>query len=92
MYSYSVSKHAVQGLTTGLKEYCKPLGIKVSNIVLDKVDTDFRENMRQYITISEKQKSCMIKASDVAKTVMYLLNTPRELLISSIELDAFLWE
>ena len=92
MYSYSVSKHAVQGLSEGLKEYCKPIGIKVSNLVLDKVDTDFREHMEKYISFNDEQKSRMLKPSNVAEIIMFLINTPKELLVSSITLDAFLWK
>ncbi|MFA3779740.1 SDR family oxidoreductase [Yersinia sp. 1652 StPb PI] len=91
MYAYSVSKYAVQGMTDGLREYCKPLGIKVTSIILDKVDTSFRELMDDHINISREQKKRMLAASDVADTVSYLLKTSKNALASSIVLDAVLW-
>ena len=91
MFSYSVSKFAVQGISNSLREFCTPLGIKVSNIILDKVDTDFRDNMTEYLSFSDDQKNLMIKPSDVAESVSYLINSSPNLLVSSITLDAFLW-
>jgi 3-oxoacyl-[acyl-carrier protein] reductase len=92
MMSYSVSKFAVEGLTKCLAEELKPHGIKVSSIVLDKVDTAFRDNMKPYIDYNEEQRNRMISVADVVDTMMYILNSSARVSPSSITLEACLWQ
>jgi len=92
MYAYSVSKHAVEGLTKGLQEYCKPYKVKVTSLVLDKVDTNFRDLMGSKVNVSDAQKKTMLRPTDIADAVLYILTTSSTSLVSSITLDSYLWE
>lgn len=91
MVAYSTSKFAVEGLTNSLEEEVKPYGIKVSSIILDKVDTPFRDNMVHKVNFSDEQKEKMIAASDVADSVLWILESSERSLPSSITLNAFQW-
>ncbi len=92
MIAYSTSKFAVEGFTKSLSEEARPHGIKVASIVLDKVDTEFREAMRDHVNFTNEQKMCMLTADDVADTVSWIIGTSSRALPSSIVLDAFLWK
>lgn len=92
MMSYSVSKFAVEGLSKCLAEELKPHGIKVSSIILDKVDTAFRDNMKAYINYTQEQCDRMIAVDDVVEAVMYILGSSARVSPSSITLDACLWK
>jgi 3-oxoacyl-[acyl-carrier protein] reductase len=91
MVAYSTSKFAIEGFTQSLLEEVKPHGIKVSSIILDKVDTPFRDNMTEFVNFSEEQKGRMLTDEDVADSVMWILGSSKKSLPSSIQLDAFLW-
>ncbi|WP_038084886.1 SDR family NAD(P)-dependent oxidoreductase [Tumebacillus flagellatus] len=92
MVAYSTSKFAIEGFTQSLIEEVKPHGIKVTSIVLDKVDTQFRDNMTAFVNFSEEQKARMITAEDVADSVLYALSSSPRSLPASIHLDAYLWK
>jgi NAD(P)-dependent dehydrogenase (short-subunit alcohol dehydrogenase family) len=91
MLAYSVSKFGVEGLTKCLIEEARPWGIKVSSIVLDKVDTGFRDNMKPFIDYSPEQRERMLAAEDVVDATVAVLNSSGRAHPSSIELDAWLW-
>ncbi|WP_084546821.1 SDR family oxidoreductase [Glycomyces arizonensis] len=91
MLAYAVSKFGVEGLTKCLIEEANPWGVKVSSIVLDKVDTAFRDNMRPHIDYSAEQRDRMLSAEDVVDATMAVLNSSGRAHPSSIELDAWLW-
>jgi 3-oxoacyl-[acyl-carrier protein] reductase len=92
MLAYSVSKFGIEGLTKGLIEEAGPWGVKVSSIVLDKVDTDFREHMVPHIDYSPEQRARMIAADDVVDATVMILDSSARVLPSSITLDAWLWK
>jgi len=91
MVAYSSSKFAVEGFTQSLAEEVKSDGIKVSSIILDKVDTPFRDGMKEFVEFSEEQKSRMISADDVADSVLWILESSERSVPSSITLNAFQW-
>jgi len=91
MYAYASSKHAVEGLTKGLQEYAKKNSIKVTSLVLDKVDSNFRSLMEDYVKIPKEKQKNMLSTSDVSDAVMYILNTSRTALVSTLALDAYQW-
>ena len=96
MAAYAASKHAVEGLTKSIrKEIGKSASgknaVKVSSIVLDKVDTDFREHMTAHVQFDASACSKMLAAQDVADTVQFILNSSSRCLPSTITLDAWLW-
>jgi 3-oxoacyl-[acyl-carrier protein] reductase len=91
MLAYSVSKFGIEGLTESVAEEARPFGVRVSSLVLDKVDTGFRENMTKFVSISAEQEARMISADDVADSVAYLLSTSARCLPLSISLQAFQW-
>ncbi|MHB1948746.1 MAG: SDR family oxidoreductase [Gammaproteobacteria bacterium] len=92
MLAYSTSKFAVEGFTKCLVEEAKPYGIKVTSIILDKVDTSFRDKMSKHVEFSHEQKQRMLDVSDVADAVKWVLNSSPRTLPSSITLDAFMWK
>jgi 3-oxoacyl-[acyl-carrier protein] reductase len=89
--AYSVSKHGVEGLTRSLAEEGRPHGIKVSSIVLDKVDTLFRERMVGQLDFDEEQKARMLSVDDVVDACLYVLGSSPRALPAAVELDAWLW-
>jgi 3-oxoacyl-[acyl-carrier protein] reductase len=91
MVAYSASKFGIESLTQSLAEEVRPLGIKVSSIILDKVDTDFRSHMTDFVSFSAEQRALMLSAEDVADTVSFILSSPARCLPSSVTLQAFLW-
>ncbi|MDN3240563.1 SDR family oxidoreductase [Glycomyces tritici] len=91
MLAYSVSKFGVEGLTKGLIEEARAWGVKVSSIVLDKVDTGFRDNMRPHVEYGPEQRARMLSAEDVADAAMAVLSSSNRAHPSTIELDAWLW-
>lgn len=92
MLAYSTSKFAVEGFTKCLFEEAKPHGIKVTSIILDKVNTDFRDNMKAHVNFSTEQKQQMLSVEDVADAVKWIINSSSRALPSSITLDAFSWK
>ena len=92
MLAYSASKFAVEGLTKSLLEEGRSHGIKVASVILDKVDTPFRDEMCEYVNFDDEQKIRMLSANDVADTVGWMMETSNRSLPSSITLDAFLWK
>jgi 3-oxoacyl-[acyl-carrier protein] reductase len=91
MTAYAVSKFGIEGFTESLAEEARPFGIRVSSLVLDKVDTGFRENMTRFVSISPEQAERMLSAENVAEAVTYILGCPARCLPLSISLQAFLW-
>ncbi|MGW7427432.1 SDR family oxidoreductase [Streptomyces sp. NPDC054813] len=89
MLAYSVSKWGVEGLTKALAEEAKPWGVRVSGIVLDKVDTAFRENMPGELT--QEQCDRMLAADDVADATCAILTSSRGAHVATVELDAWQW-
>ncbi|MEU0437286.1 SDR family oxidoreductase [Streptomyces sp. NPDC006290] len=89
MLAYSVSKWGVEGLTKALAEEAKPWGVRVSGIVLDKVDTAFRENMPGDLT--QEQRDLMLTADDVADATYAILTSSRRAHAATVELDAWQW-
>ncbi|MEU9331077.1 SDR family oxidoreductase [Streptomyces canus] len=89
MLAYSVSKWGVEGLTKALAEEAKPWGVRVSGIVLDKVDTAFRANMPGDLT--PEQLDRMLTAADVADATYAVLTSSRRAHAATIELDAWQW-
>lgn len=92
MIAYSTSKFAVEGFTKCLFEEAKPHGIKVTSIILDKVNTDFRDKMESYVNFSTEQKQQMLSVEDVADAVKWIINSSSRVLPSSVTLDAFSWK
>ena len=90
--AYGVSKFAVEGLTKSLQEEVRPWGVKVTSIVLDKVDTDFRENLAGHIDYTAEQRARMIQPADVVDAIVWFLESATTMLPTSIELDAWLWK
>lgn len=91
MLAYSTSKFAIEGFTRGLIEEAAPYGVKVSSLVLDKVDTAFRDRMTKYVDYSPEQRARMLMADDVADSVMWVLDSSPRSLPASIELAAWQW-
>ncbi|GHB06713.1 SDR family NAD(P)-dependent oxidoreductase [Streptomyces termitum] len=89
--AYSVSKYGVEGLTKCLAEEARPWGVKVSSLVLDKVDTGFRDGMAEYVSYDEEQRDRMLSADDVADATWAVLSSSSRAHPSSIELDAWRW-
>ncbi|MFC9326846.1 SDR family oxidoreductase [Kitasatospora sp. NPDC057015] len=87
--AYSASKWGVEGLTRGLAEEARPWGVRVTGIVLDKVDTNFSENMP--VTLTAEQRARMLAAEDVAEATYAVLASSSRAQISTVELDAWLW-
>lgn len=92
MLAYAVSKFGIEGLTKCLIEEAKPWGVKVSSIVLDKVDTEFREHMAPHIDYTPEQRARMITADDVVDTTVMILDSSPRVLPSTVTLDAWLWK
>ena len=88
--AYSVSKWGVEGLTRGLAEEARPWGVRVTGIVLDKVDTDFTENMP--VAPTEEQRARMLGVEDVADATLAVLTSSPRAHVSVIELDAWMWQ
>ena len=91
MTAYATSKHAVEGFTKSLRKDVGPKGIKVTSLILDIVDTDFRRLMVANVNFNEQQRKCMLAASDVADAVAYVLAASPRSLPSTITLDAWLF-
>ncbi|MFZ2315072.1 MAG: SDR family oxidoreductase [Gammaproteobacteria bacterium] len=92
MLAYSTSKFAIEGFTKSLSEEARQYGIKVTSIILDKVDTPFRDEMGKYVNFSHEQKIRMLDVEDVADAVTWVISSSPRSLPSSITLDAFLWK
>jgi len=89
MQAYATSKHAVEGFTKSLAIEAAPHGIKVSSLLLDKVDTGFRDRMLPHVNYSEEQKARMLSVADVAGAAWWVLDSSDRCLPSSIELTAW---
>ncbi|MFE6228167.1 SDR family NAD(P)-dependent oxidoreductase [Streptomyces sp. NPDC057854] len=89
--AYSVSKYGVEGLTKCLAEEARPWGVKVSSLVLDKVDTGFRDAMAEHVSYDGEQRERMLSADDVADATWSILTSSSRAHPSSIELDAWRW-
>jgi NAD(P)-dependent dehydrogenase (short-subunit alcohol dehydrogenase family) len=92
MVAYVVSKFGVEGLTESLAEECRSHGIRVSSLVLDKVDTDLRANMKDFVSYSPEQRGRMLTSDDVADAVAFALGSGATSLPTSITLQAFRWQ
>ncbi|MBE3008766.1 SDR family oxidoreductase [Microbispora sp. NEAU-D428] len=87
--AYSVSKWGVEGLTRALAAEARPWGVRVSGVVLDKVDTAFSENMPGELTA--EQRGRMLTVDDVVDATLAILTSSPNAHVSTIELDAWLW-
>jgi NADP-dependent 3-hydroxy acid dehydrogenase YdfG len=90
MAPYAVTKHAVQGLSASMALELRPHGVKVSTVVLDKVDTGFREHMPG-AEVGTEQRALMLDPRTVAEFVVGLVETDARTNVSSIQLDAWRW-
>lgn len=88
-FSYSLLKFAVQGVSIYLPEFCAPKSIKVTDIILEKVDRDFRGTITEYQRFFDDQKNLMVKLSDFDKSASYQLNNSQNLQVSLITHDTF---
>lgn len=89
MAAYSTSKFAVEGLTASFAPEAQKAGVKVTSLVLDKVDTDFRDQMKDFVQFTPAQRERMLRADDVADAVDYVLTTSAVCLPESITLKAW---
>ena len=88
-FSYSLSKFAVQGVSNYLPEFCAPKSIKVTDIILEKVDRDFRGTITEYQRFFDDQINLMVKLSDFDKSACYQLNNSQNLQVSLVTHDTF---
>jgi NAD(P)-dependent dehydrogenase (short-subunit alcohol dehydrogenase family) len=91
MVAYAASKYGIEGLTASFALEAQSAGIKVTSIVLDKVDTDFRDGMTTHVVFSPEQRCRMLSPGDVADTVAYVLACSARCLPESITLKAWLF-
>lgn len=91
MAPYAVTKHAVHGLSESMALELRPHGVKVSTVVLDKVDTGFRENMPG-AELSQEQRDLMLDPRAVAEVVVQLVDTDDRTNVSLVQLDAWQWQ
>lgn len=88
-FSCSLLKFAVQGVSNYLPEFCAPKSIKVTDIILEKVDRDFRGTITEYQRFFDDQKNLMVKLSDFDKSACYQLNNSQNLQVSLVTHDTF---
>jgi NAD(P)-dependent dehydrogenase (short-subunit alcohol dehydrogenase family) len=88
---YSVSKHAVQGLSGAMQAEFQPHGIKVSTVILDKVNTNFRENMPGP-DFPQERLELMLTPDEVARIIVGLTETDANTNISTLQIDAWRWQ
>ncbi len=79
---YCASKHALNGLTEGLFQQVKGDGIKVSLVSPSGTDTAYWDGR----TID---RSKLLKDTDVAAAIVFILGQPPHVLIKDIDLTAF---
>lgn len=91
LLSYSASKFAVEGYTGGLRLWGMPRNIRVCAIQVDKVDTGFRQNLGASGEFPPEKLAKMLRPTDVAQAVAFVLSTPDTAQVSSMRLDAPLW-
>lgn len=91
LLSYSASKFAVEGYTGGLRMWGMPKNIRVCAIQVDKVDTGFRRNLGAAGEFPQDKLDRMLKATDVASAVAFVISTPDTAQLSLMRLDAPLW-
>ncbi len=80
--AYSASKHAVMGFSESLMLEVRKEGIRVTALCPGSVDT----KMIQGQTLFEKDPDKILKAEDVADTVLSLLRLPRRANVSELEI------
>lgn len=78
--AYNASKFALRGFTEALFKEVRHDGIKVSCLFPGSIATEFFDNTPMQVHDN------MMRAEDVAKTVMHVLQTPDNLLISELTL------
>lgn len=88
-FSYSLLKFAVQGVSNYLPGFFPPKSIKVTDIILEKVDRDFRGTITEYQRFFDDQKNLMVKLSDFDKSASYQLNNSQNLQVSLVTHDTF---
>ena len=92
MMAYSVSKFAVEGFTKSLQEYARPFGVRATSIVLDKVDTEFREHMDGKVSFTTQQCALMLSSRDVSDAVFGVINCSATSHVSTVTLEAYLFK
>jgi 3-oxoacyl-[acyl-carrier protein] reductase len=89
MMAYSVSKFAIEGFTKSLQEFSRTSGIRVTSIVLDKVDTDFREYMEGQVFFTPEQCKLMLSVTDVTDAIFSVIDSSPTCHISTLTLEAY---
>lgn len=76
---YTASKWAVTGLTKSLQEELSPYGIRVSGIYPGLMDTQLFDGREK-----NRDMSTAMDPVEVAKMVEFVVNTPKEIMISEV--------
>jgi 3-oxoacyl-[acyl-carrier protein] reductase len=92
MMAYSVSKFAIEGFTKSLQEFARPSSVRVTSIVLDKVDTDFREYMEGKVFFTPEQCKLMLSVNDVTDAIFSVIDSSATCHISTVTLEAYLFK
>ena len=86
--AYSASKHAVNAMTDGMRQELGGFGIRVSIVMPGATETEvaagisnpaWRDAIAQHVT-----KDGVVKASEMADTIVFILSLPRNVNISEI--------
>lgn len=82
---YAASKYAARAITESLIHECKGTGIRVSSISPGPVNTNIWSHKEK--VIPEEQKAKMLKASDIADIVLFLLQLDPNIHIDNINVE-----
>ena len=85
---YGATKHAIAGITKGLRIELKGAGIKVTEIAPGMVDTEIRDASKHPQVVAEfaSRKYQPLSVADVADAVVYVVGTPPHVCPDLIEL------
>lgn len=74
---YAATKHALAGITKGLRIELDPRGVKVTEIAPGMVDTDIRDSNThpQALALFDNVRFAPLTAQDVADSVLYAVST-----------------
>jgi NADP-dependent 3-hydroxy acid dehydrogenase YdfG len=76
---YCASKYAQDALMSTVRMEMRPFGVKVSTIYPGLVDTYFGDTKK-----GEAHKKAWLKTEDIANAVVYVLNTPKHVVIDEL--------
>ena len=76
---YCASKYSQDALMSSLRKEVREFKVKVSLVYPGLVDTNFGDS-----TQGEPQKSNWLKTKDIADSVLYILNTPTNVVIDEL--------